>query len=75
LFGKLLDVLNRIDARLQAIETSVAAAAKTNSVALVQNVALKELADYFDEFFKERRTFLDPKEHDNLLVDDETFSR
>jgi hypothetical protein len=44
LFGKLLDVLNRIDARLQAIETSVAtakpepSAAGTNSGPLIQDV-------------------------------------
>jgi hypothetical protein len=48
---------------------------------LVENVfthavtSWMELADYFDAFFKDRRTFLNPKEHDNLLVGDETFSR
>jgi hypothetical protein len=35
----------------------------------------KELADYFDGFLDDGKTFLRVKDHDNLLVDDETFSR
>jgi hypothetical protein len=35
----------------------------------------EELADYFDEFLNDGKSFLLVKEHDNLLVDDETFSR
>jgi hypothetical protein len=34
-----------------------------------------ELVDYFDSFLDNGRTFLTAKEHDNLLVDDENFSR
>jgi hypothetical protein len=34
-----------------------------------------ELVDYFNNFLDDGRTFLRTKEHDNLLVDDENFSR
>ena len=35
----------------------------------------RNVLDYFDQLIGERDTFLDPERHDNLLSDDETFSR
>jgi len=34
-----------------------------------------KLVEHFDEFLKDGKPFLKAREHDNLLVDDETFSR
>lgn len=48
---------------------------------LVHNCLLKimvswdELLTYFDNLFDEGKVFLEPNSHDNLLVDDEVFSR
>lgn len=38
-------------------------------------LAWEHLADHFDEFLDDGKAFMNPKEHDKLLVDDETFSR
>jgi hypothetical protein len=38
-------------------------------------LALEALIGYFDEFADDRKDFLDPRLHDNLLVDDKSFSR
>jgi hypothetical protein len=35
----------------------------------------ERLVEHFDGFLENGKPFLDPKKHDNLLVDDETFSR
>jgi hypothetical protein len=34
-----------------------------------------KLVEHFDNFLKDGKPFLNAREHDNLLVDDETFSR
>ncbi|KAF5870652.1 putative mg2+ transporter zinc transport protein [Botrytis fragariae] len=36
---------------------------------------MEQIHEYFDDLITERIAFLDPLKHDNLLVDDETFSR
>jgi hypothetical protein len=38
-------------------------------------LAWGQLVDHFDGFLDDGKAFMNPKEHDNLLVDDETFSR
>lgn len=35
----------------------------------------EQILEYFDNLITEKTAFLDPLKHDNLLVDDETFSR
>jgi hypothetical protein len=35
----------------------------------------RELMEFFDGFLKDGMAYLNAKEHDNLLVDGETFSR
>jgi hypothetical protein len=37
--------------------------------------AWEALVRYFDKFADDRKDFLDPRMHDNLLVDDESFTR
>jgi hypothetical protein len=44
----------------------------------ILNVLLRnwgQLVEHFDHFLKDGKPFLNSREHDNLLVDDETFSR
>lgn len=35
----------------------------------------KQILDYFEQLISEKDTFLEPERHDNLLSDDESFSR
>jgi hypothetical protein len=61
-----------LSARVDVLQATMVVADKA---LMIIHAFWKDILDFFDQLINEKNIFLDPERHDNLLSDDETFSR
>jgi hypothetical protein len=66
------NIISTLGAKIDVLQATLIIA--DNAMMTIQSY-WKTSLEYFEDLISESDTFLDPERHDNLLSDDETFSR